>query len=260
MHHQDPSFATESTHEDGVDDPFMMMGHPPHGHEAMAFDDHAIDAGPFAHGAHEPAVGDHLAAPTTTGADHAEARPAWQLHVDHLSAHDINVDLGAHDHASHRNILSLAMETGWLGPSSPLMIFAGTVFSGAIGDRLRRFAAARTEELERRVERGERVVVAVDADELRRACRGDDQLAHLAGIPGQGVERAVELVGIEPAGSEGRTVVVDDKDGPLGRRAVPFSVFEAVWERSGRLAFTDDGARGGDADWPNEPSATRGAK
>lgn len=224
--------------------------------EPISSDDRGIDPG---HHATAPEVHDLSADHVTTRSDQSNAPPVWQLHVDQLSvvsANEIDVNTSTRDEGSHHDLLSLATEAGWLDPKSPPMVFAGTVFAGAVGHRLKRIVGARTEELEGRVGRSEHVVVVVDADELARMCGRGDRLTDVHVIPGQGVQRPAEVVSMQTTNDEGATVVLNDRDGPLGRRALPLSVFEAAWKQSGYLAFTDADASSGAAPRLNEPRRT----
>jgi hypothetical protein len=174
--------------------------------------------------------------------------PAVEVRVEQVSFvadHDLRVEPAGHDPQFHHDLLSLAKDTGWLSPTSPPMLVAGTVIAGVAAPHIKRLTGARTSELEQRLAGGERVVVAVDADELERSSGRGDRLSDAPRIPGQGVERAVEVVEIDAAGPNGSAVVIDDAAHPERRRSLPLSAFEAAWEQSRRLAFTDGGRAGG---------------
>jgi hypothetical protein len=244
MHHHLGSFDAHEAPDGGpYDSASAVTGQHaglPHADAPSPADDPLQAAGPFDHG---PALGGF---PAHDAALSAQPSTNIEVHVDHIalvSAHDIGFDSGPHGEPhhdeSHHDLLSLAKDTGWLAPASPLMLFAGTTFAGVFRRRLKRLAAERSQDLEAQLARGERVVVTVDGDELDRACGRGDRLTERRQIPGQGVERPVEVVAID-AGHEGaRTVVLDDLGGPLGRRSVPLPAFETAWERHGRQAFAD---------------------
>lgn len=261
MHHHDWSSPTDGAPDLDFDDPSGATDHAAHLAEPEV-PQLAVPAEPHGYGQVSP--GDHAGAFDTHRTDpgaieHAEP-PAWQLHVDHLSvvaAERIDVNAAPHgDGGGHHDVLSLAADSGWLEPSSPLMALAGTVFTGAIGARLKRVGEPRTGELERRIERGERVFVALDADELDRAGGRDDRMGDLRAIPGQGAARPVEVLGVRSAGPDGLAVDLDDPDGPLGRHTLPLRAFEAAWEGSGRLAYTSAAAPDHGDRPSNDPRST----
>jgi hypothetical protein len=173
--------------------------------------------------------------------DHGEVAPVF--HIDHLSiiaAHQIDVTPAAPADGHDHGLLSTAKDTGWLSPTSPLAAVAGTALAGGLGLRMRRRAGARTEELRERVERGERVVVALDADRIHRALDTGDRLSEAGGIPGQGAERPFEVVAVRADGPSGASVVVDDGGRRLGRREIPLALFEDAWETGGRTVLEDE--------------------
>ncbi|MEV5978334.1 hypothetical protein [Streptomyces sp. NPDC052114] len=102
------------------------------------------------------------------------------------------------------------------------------------------------EGLEASLAAGAGVLVAVDSDEILAADAQAQQLADAAGIPGQGADHVVQVIGVDRGDPDDPQVILNDPGRPDGAGlAVPERDFLAAWEDSDRFTVTTAATGGG---------------
>jgi hypothetical protein len=99
---------------------------------------------------------------------------------------------------------------------------------------------ARLADLEGALANGDSVIAGVDSSEIWNPETAiDDSLADHIGIPGQGADHAVQVIGIDYRDPASPTVVLNDPGDPAGRGArVPLETFLLAWEDSDNFLVT----------------------
>ncbi|MFI1682870.1 hypothetical protein [Streptomyces sp. NPDC020607] len=91
---------------------------------------------------------------------------------------------------------------------------------------------------------GEGVLVALDSDELLAADPESLELADAAGIPDQGADHVVQVIGFDRSDPDDPRVVLNDPGRPDGAGLeVPEADFLRAWDDSQRLTVTAGGNR-----------------
>jgi hypothetical protein len=130
-----------------------------------------------------------------------------------------------------------AIANGWYTPGggTPLEHVGDLLEAHGVG--VERTSGATLEDLATSLSQGEKVIVAVDADEIwspGQSLMRDDFLEDLTGIPGQDANHAVEVIGIDNSDPDHSMVVLNDPGHPDGRGAmVPADEFVNAWTDSG---------------------------
>ncbi|WP_157872170.1 hypothetical protein [Streptomyces silaceus] len=102
------------------------------------------------------------------------------------------------------------------------------------------------ESLESSLAEGAGVLVAVDSDEILAADAQAQELADVAGIPGQGADHVVQVIGVDRSDPGNLQVILNDPGRPDGAGlAVPERDFLAAWQDSGRFTVTTAATAGG---------------
>lgn len=96
---------------------------------------------------------------------------------------------------------------------------------------------------------GEHVIVGVDSSEIMAPGYDPaDPMDAYPGIPGQGADHAVQVIGIDNSDPTNPMVIVNDSGVPDGRAgALPLGVFLEAWDDSGNFMMTASAARAGAA-------------
>lgn len=99
------------------------------------------------------------------------------------------------------------------------------------------------EELSDKLQEGQKVIVAIDADEIwYQGVDEDDYLSELAGIPEQGVNHAVQVIGIDNSDPNNPTVILNDPGTPNGQGLkVPAEQFLDAWADSNSYMISTTG-------------------
>jgi len=132
----------------------------------------------------------------------------------------------------------------------------------AHGLDVEREQGATIDELSSALADGEKVIVGVNAEKIWAPTAGSGTVDEYPGIPGQGADHAVEVIGIEHDNPDGPIVVLNDPGHPDGRgMIVPLDEFEAAWQDSGDFAVIaapgdsgQPGAHGAAPSWPQGAS------
>ncbi|MEU6995536.1 hypothetical protein ABZ953_33385 [Streptomyces sp. NPDC046465] len=91
---------------------------------------------------------------------------------------------------------------------------------------------------------GAGVLVAVDGDEILAADPESQQLADRMGVPDQGADHVVQVIGIDRDDPDHPQVILNDPGRPDGAGLeAPEREFLAAWEDSGRFTVTAGGSR-----------------
>lgn len=145
---------------------------------------------------------------------------------------------------SEGSLAAEAEANGWYQPGAGTPLYHMDSLLEAHGVPTETHFGASLDDVAGALDRGEKVIVSLDSDELWSAT-GDPPLEDLVGdpIPGQGANHAVEVTGIVDTAS-GPMVVVNDPGHPDGGAAmIPFAQFQDAWDDSGAFAvFAGAGA------------------
>ncbi|WP_013324395.1 C39 family peptidase [Gloeothece verrucosa] len=99
-------------------------------------------------------------------------------------------------------------------------------------------------DLNDKLAQGEKVIVAVDAEEIWYPDRidTDDLIANALGMPGQGTNHAIQVIGIDNSNPDHPMVILNDPGSPNGQgMAVPAEQFINAWEDSGNYMVSTTG-------------------
>lgn len=149
-------------------------------------------------------------------------------------------DITGVDH-SEAELVSIAEANGWYTPG-------GGTAPDDVGKLLDCFGVptetqhgASVDDLAAALAEGKHVIVGVDSGELAHpgGYDPDDPLDQYPGIPGQGADHAVQVIGIDNSDPANPMVVLNDPGRPDGQGGgVPLSIFAEAWEDSGNLLVT----------------------
>jgi hypothetical protein len=97
-------------------------------------------------------------------------------------------------------------------------------------------------DIENALAEGDGVIVGVDGGELSNPEFDFDQpLVDYQGIPGQGADHAVQVVGLDYTDPDNPMVIINDPGSSDGQgKAIPLEAFLAAWEDSGNFLVTAD--------------------
>lgn len=130
-----------------------------------------------------------------------------------------------------------AIDNGWYTPGGGTPLGAMGKLLEAHGIEVEREYGASIDDIEGKLESGEKVMVAIDAHETWNAGTDDaqdDLLGDVGGFPGQDVNHAVEVIGVDRSDPENPMVILNDPGHPDGRgMMVPLDEFMGAWEDSG---------------------------
>jgi hypothetical protein len=136
----------------------------------------------------------------------------------------------------------IAMENGWYTPG-------GGTSPDNVGNLLEYFGldvakydSATVDNIEDALAGGDKVIVAIDADEIWTPGQDefdDEILGDLQGIPGSDANHAVEVIGIDRSDPEHPMVILNDPGHPGGEGAmIPLDEFEDAWADSNNYIVT----------------------
>jgi hypothetical protein len=130
-----------------------------------------------------------------------------------------------------------AIDHGWYTPGAGTPLNQMGNILEAHGVPVEREYGGTLDDLEGKLEHGQKVLVAIDADETWNAGTddaNDDLLGDAGGIPGQDANHAVEVIGIDRSDPKHPMVILNDPGHPDGRgMMVPADEFVGAWEDSG---------------------------
>lgn len=156
--------------------------------------------------------------------------------LDELTGHDF----------TENELMHLAEENGWYTPGG------GTSFENvgkileAYGINVERTYDNSLEDIAAKLESGEKIIVGIDSNEIWSDGPGellDELLSDVLGIPDQGADHAVEVIGIDNSDPNHPVVILNDPGHPdgMGMR-VPADEFVEAWEDSGTYMVSTVGA------------------
>ena len=131
-------------------------------------------------------------------------------------------------------LVELATANGWYQPGGGTTLANVGKLLEAHGIAIERMPGATLNDLAQKLEQGEKVIAAVDSDELQPL--PDVALEDWTGdsIPGQDANHAVQVIGIQTSESGEAMVILNDPGHPQGQRMmVPAEQFVSAWEDSG---------------------------
>lgn len=100
------------------------------------------------------------------------------------------------------------------------------------------------EDLSEKLEQGEKVLVAVDSDEIWDPNQsGEEDLNEHGNIPGQDANHAVQVIGIDYSDPDNPVVILNDPGSPEGKgMRIPASEFMEAWEDSNYYMVSTTGS------------------
>lgn len=144
---------------------------------------------------------------------------------------------------SEEQLMQIAYDNGWYNPDSngggtPLAHMGNLL--EAFGIPVERHSQGATfDTLTEKLAQGEKVIVALDADEIWTPGQDgwqDDVLQDQPGMPGQDANHAVQVVGIDYSDPNNPKVILNDPGCPDGQgKMVSQSEFMGAWEDSGNF-------------------------
>jgi hypothetical protein len=178
------------------------------------------------------------------GDDPADAAQVWHLqessHSCAVAAQEFVLnDITGGNH-SEAELCAIAEENGWYTPgqgTAPEDI--GKVLN-TFGIPTEHHDGATVEDLATALANGEEVIVGVDSGEIvSPGFDPSEPLDHYPGVPGQGADHAIQIIGIDNRDPANPMVVVNDPGLPDGQGgALSLSVFAEAWEDSGNMMVT----------------------
>lgn len=178
--------------------------------------------------------------------------PATDMAQWHLQAHDDTCAIVAQEFIletvldrefSEQELVDLSVENGWYTPgggtTQPNMGRVMEHFNLEVSYKENCSLA----DLSDKLENGEKVIVALDSDEIMNPGMGEDEpLALYYGIPGQGSNHAVQAIGIDHSDPDNPQVILNDPGTPNGKGLmVPASDFVEAWEDSNHYMVSTTG-------------------
>ncbi|WP_320044388.1 hypothetical protein [uncultured Desulfobacter sp.] len=144
---------------------------------------------------------------------------------------------------SEQELVDIAVDHGWYTPGG------GTTLPDM--GRLMEFCDLEVsyeenctlDDLINKLENGEKIIVAVDSDEIWNPGLGEDELlADFYGIPGQGVNHAVQVIGIDQSDPDNPFVIINDPGTSDGKGlSIPADDFNEAWEDSNHYVVSTSG-------------------
>ena len=142
--------------------------------------------------------------------------------IEELTGSDLNLD----------EVAAFAVENGWFSEEYGTSLADCNKLLDAFGVENHMETNASIDEIEAALDNGQKVIVAVDADEYWMG--ESDELY----MPADGANHAVEVIGIDRTDPENPKVILNDSGIPNGKGImVPMDVFLDAWEDSDNLAI-----------------------
>lgn len=169
--------------------------------------------------------------------------PINDMHYWHLQTHDDTCAIVSQEFIldsltgprwSEDALRQDAIDHGWYTPGggTPLEDVGNLLEEHGVA--VERQTGATMQDLANSLEQGQRVIVAVNAEDIWNAANSANaSLSSYPGIPGQAADRAVEVIGIDDRNPARPLVVLNDPGTPHGQgEEVPLAVFEEAWASS----------------------------
>jgi hypothetical protein len=143
------------------------------------------------------------------------------------------------DH-SEAELRDIAEQNGWFTPENGTPMEHTGKLLAYYGIPTEQVQGASFDQLEDAVADGNGVIVGVDSGEIwNPGFDEDDQLSDYLGIPGQGADHAVQVIGLDYTDQANPQVILNDSGTPDGQgERVPLATFLDAWEDSGNFMVT----------------------
>ena len=142
---------------------------------------------------------------------------------------------------SEDELRDTATACGWYIPDGGTpMVCVGNILED-YGVGVEKSINANFEDIDRQLQAGNKVLVAVDADEIWNpdGIDDDDLIANLQGMPGQEPNHTVQVIGIDRSDPNNPMVILNDPGIPDGRGlTIPADDFLNAWEDSNNFMVT----------------------
>jgi hypothetical protein len=136
-----------------------------------------------------------------------------------------------------------AIDNGWYTPGGGTLLDCMGNLLEANGVDVDKEYGCTLEDLSNKLQGGQKVIVAIDADEIwYQGVDEDDYLSELNGMPGQGVNHAVQVIGIDNSDPNNPTVILNDPGTPDGQGSrIPADQFLDAWADSNSYMISTTG-------------------
>lgn len=142
---------------------------------------------------------------------------------------------------SEDELRDTATACGWYIPDGGTpMVCVGNILEG-YGVGVEKSINANFEDIDSQLQAGNKVLVAIDADEIWNpdGIDDDDLIANLQGMPGQEPNHTVQVIGIDRSNPNNPMVILNDPGIPDGRGlTIPADDFLNAWEDSNNFMVT----------------------
>ncbi|WP_298798345.1 C39 family peptidase [uncultured Pseudonocardia sp.] len=187
-------------------------------------------AGPFADAPHTVGDSDAL------GYWHMQEQPnscavaSQEFIIDEFTGVD-------HTEAEMRDV---AAQHGWFTPDGGTPMEDTGQLLAYYGIPTEQVHGASLDQLEAALINGDGVIVGLDSGEIwNPGFDNDDALTEYLGIPGQGADHAVQVVGVDHTDPANPQVILNDPGSPTGQgERVSLATFLDAWEDSGNFMVT----------------------
>jgi hypothetical protein len=128
-----------------------------------------------------------------------------------------------------------AIDNGWLTPGGGTTIDSVGNLLEAHGVDVEQKTGCSFEDITEQLEQGQNVMVAIDSDEIWNpgGFDGDDLVSLIPGIPEQGANHVVQVIGIDNSDPDNPMVIINDPGHPEGQgMTVSADQFMNAWEDS----------------------------
>lgn len=137
-----------------------------------------------------------------------------------------------------------AIDNGWYTPGGGTPLECTGNLLEAHGIDVDKQYGGTLEDLNGKLAEGENVIVALDSDEILNpnGIDADDMLANVAGMPEQGANHAVQVIGIDHSDPDNPVVILNDPGQPNGQGIrVDADEFVDAWQDSDRFMVSTTG-------------------
>lgn len=142
-----------------------------------------------------------------------------------------------------------AIDNGWYTPGGGTSLDCMGNLLEAHGIPVEKESGCTLQDLSDKLAQGEKVIVAVDSEEIWYPDQidQDDLMTNTYGMPGQGTDHAVEVIGIDNSDPNNPMVILNDPGSPNGQgMRVPASTFQNAWDDSNNYMVSTTGVATGE--------------
>ncbi|WP_414624802.1 hypothetical protein [Calothrix sp. CCY 0018] len=154
---------------------------------------------------------------------------------------DIGEDYGID--FSEEELMEEAIENGWYTSGGGTALDDVGKLLEANGVEIEINEGCTLEDLENKLEDGQKIIVGIDSDEIWYSESDfDDSMYEALGMPGQAANHAVQVIGIDNSDPENPVVILNDPGTPDGKGLrVPADEFVDAWEDSDHYMMSTTG-------------------